>query len=75
MNLNTPHLVKSNEDIYVHDKEHLVGPDMLYKRSLDSAVSSLLALISREYVTVCPAHQQFIYTRHTRTIVVQWFQN
>ena len=30
-------------------KKHLVGPDKLYKQSLDSAVSSLLALISRAY--------------------------
>ena len=30
-------------------KTYLVGPDKLYKRSLDSAVSSLLALISGEY--------------------------
>ena len=45
-----------------------MGPDKLYKQSLDSAISSLLALISREYVTACPAHQQFIYARRTRTL-------
>ena len=36
-------------DSYIHEKTYLVGPDKLYRRSLDSAVSSLLALISREY--------------------------
>ena len=30
-------------------KTYLVGPDKLYKRSLDSAVSRLLALISLAY--------------------------
>ena len=33
-------------------KPYLVGPDKLYERSLDSAVSSLLALISREYAYI-----------------------
>ena len=34
-------------------KTYLVEPDKLYERSVDSAVSSLLALISREYITAC----------------------
>ena len=33
-----------------------MGADKLYKRSLDSAVSSLLALISREHVHVHNMH-------------------
>ena len=40
---------------HVHEKKCLVGPDKLhvYKQSLDGAVFSLLALISREYATAC----------------------
>ena len=56
---------EATKDTYTHwgtstwKKTYLVGPDKLYERSLDSAVSSLLALISREftyiriYVHVC----------------------
>ena len=35
--------------MYVHEKNHIWWGQTSYKRSLDSAVSSLLALISREY--------------------------
>ena len=46
----------------IHKKTYLVGPDKLYKRSLDSAVSSLLALINvymymcYVYIAMCYAH-------------------
>ena len=55
----------------LHEETYLVGPDKLCKRSLDSAVSSLLALISREYAQL--AHHWFIYARPTITLVVQWY--
>ena len=44
------YMKKTSGELYMYMK-NLVGPDKLYKRSLNSAVSSLLALISREYTT------------------------
>ena len=43
------YMYTSKSSIYM-TKPYLVGPDKLYKQSLDSAASRLLALISREYV-------------------------
>ena len=48
--LNIPACIVVSGLVYMK-KTYLVGPDKLYKQSLDSIVSSLLhvALISREY--------------------------
>ena len=50
-------------------KTYLVGPDKLYKRSLDSAVLSLLALISREYaqLALSSAPPVYIHKMHQNT--------
>ena len=52
---------------HIHEKKHLVGPDKLYMRSLDSAVSSLLALISRNTHSLSSTPLVYVRKAHQNT--------
>ena len=70
------HMVtKALELVRIYMKKNISGGARQAKRSLDSGCFELISSHQQGIRTACLAHHWFIYTRRTRTLVVQWFQN